>query len=255
MRICSVGGSSKSKLSSVIRLVICAPRLRQCSQSWRYAADIWCELHTIWWLPGHSTILSSLSCSRAASIDECESMKSDSFQWSLLSQSIDISKKDKVLITALKPREVVASLDKFIVGQLDAKKAVAIALRNRWRRHQMSDDLKNEVQGREMGYARFVRLSDWWTLSFWTMKFSWEHCIQIQFNPASADVFSMAKLFLNYSSPLVPNIAKRWLVSVELHENHLRGRLEVILKTNEHYTFSLGDPKEHSHDWSYRYVE
>ena len=56
-------------------------------------------------------------------------------------------KNDKALITALKPREVVASLDKFIVGQLDAKKAVAIALRNRWRRHQMSDELKNEVQG------------------------------------------------------------------------------------------------------------
>lgn len=38
-----------------------------------------------------------------------------------------------------------AQLDKFIVGQQEAKKAVAIALRNRWRRHQMSDELKNEV--------------------------------------------------------------------------------------------------------------
>lgn len=159
MRVCSVVGSSKSKLSSLI-LVICAPRLRQCSQSWRYAAEIWRELQTIWWLPGHSRILSSLSCSRAASIDECESKKSDSFQWSLLSQSIEVSKKDKVLITALKPREVVASLDKFIVGQLDAKKAVAIALRNRWRRHQMSDDLKNEVQRGGRGYARLIWLSD-----------------------------------------------------------------------------------------------
>lgn len=36
-------------------------------------------------------------------------------------------------------------LDKFIVGQKDAKRAVAIALRNRWRRHQLSDELKNEV--------------------------------------------------------------------------------------------------------------
>lgn len=46
---------------------------------------------------------------------------------------------------ALKPREVVEQLNKFIVGQADAKRAVAIALRNRWRRHQLSDDLKNEV--------------------------------------------------------------------------------------------------------------
>ena len=54
-------------------------------------------------------------------------------------------KKKEALVTALKPREVVDQLDKFIVGQQDAKKAVAIALRNRWRRHQMSDELKSEV--------------------------------------------------------------------------------------------------------------
>jgi ATP-dependent HslUV protease ATP-binding subunit HslU len=49
------------------------------------------------------------------------------------------------LLAALKPKEVVDQLDKFIVGQNDAKRAVAIALRNRWRRHQLSSDLKNEV--------------------------------------------------------------------------------------------------------------
>jgi ATP-dependent protease Clp ATPase subunit len=54
-------------------------------------------------------------------------------------------KKSQALQNALKPREVVSQLDKFIVGQQEAKKAVAIALRNRWRRHQMSDELKNEV--------------------------------------------------------------------------------------------------------------
>ena len=53
--------------------------------------------------------------------------------------------KVKPLSLALRPREVVEQLDKFIVGQNDAKRAVAIALRNRWRRHQLSDDLKNEV--------------------------------------------------------------------------------------------------------------
>lgn len=46
---------------------------------------------------------------------------------------------------ALKPREVVDQLDKYIIGQLTAKKAVAIALRNRWRRQQLRADLKNEV--------------------------------------------------------------------------------------------------------------
>jgi hypothetical protein len=46
---------------------------------------------------------------------------------------------------ALKPREVVERLDSYIVGQADAKRAVAIALRNRWRRHQLGDDMRNEV--------------------------------------------------------------------------------------------------------------
>lgn len=43
------------------------------------------------------------------------------------------------------PREVVSQLDKFIVGQQEAKKAVAIAFRNRWRRHHLSDEMRNEV--------------------------------------------------------------------------------------------------------------
>ncbi len=46
---------------------------------------------------------------------------------------------------ALKPAEVVKTLDKYIVGQGDAKKAVAIAFRNRWRRRKLGEDLRNEV--------------------------------------------------------------------------------------------------------------
>ena len=43
------------------------------------------------------------------------------------------------------PREIVQELDKHIISQSDAKRAVAIALRNRWRRMQVSDDLRNEI--------------------------------------------------------------------------------------------------------------
>ena len=43
------------------------------------------------------------------------------------------------------PREIVAELDRYIVGQKDAKRAVAIALRNRWRRQQLDDDMRREV--------------------------------------------------------------------------------------------------------------
>ena len=45
----------------------------------------------------------------------------------------------------LKPRETVEQLDRYIVGQADAKRAVAVAMRNRWRRQQLSDEMRNEV--------------------------------------------------------------------------------------------------------------
>ena len=48
-------------------------------------------------------------------------------------------------ISAFSPREIVSELDRFIVGQADAKRAVAIALRNRWRRQQLPEGLREEV--------------------------------------------------------------------------------------------------------------
>ena len=48
-------------------------------------------------------------------------------------------------MTDLTPREIVSELDRFIIGQADAKRAVAVALRNRWRRIQLGDDLRDEV--------------------------------------------------------------------------------------------------------------
>ena len=48
-------------------------------------------------------------------------------------------------MTEFSPREIVSELDRFIIGQQDAKRAVAIALRNRWRRQQLDPDLRDEV--------------------------------------------------------------------------------------------------------------
>ncbi|QGY00158.1 ATP-dependent protease ATPase subunit HslU [Roseovarius faecimaris] len=48
-------------------------------------------------------------------------------------------------MTDLTPREIVSELDRFIIGQKDAKRATAVALRNRWRRKQLADDLRDEV--------------------------------------------------------------------------------------------------------------
>jgi len=48
-------------------------------------------------------------------------------------------------MTDLTPREIVSELDRYIIGQKDAKRAVAVALRNRWRRKQLPDDLREEV--------------------------------------------------------------------------------------------------------------
>src|ERR1035441_3377435 len=48
-------------------------------------------------------------------------------------------------MTDFSPREIVSELDRFIVGQSDAKRAVSIALRNRWRRLQLTGSLREEV--------------------------------------------------------------------------------------------------------------
>ena len=49
-------------------------------------------------------------------------------------------------MTTFSPREIVSELDRFIIGQQTAKRAVAIALRNRWRRQQLEDSIRDEVQ-------------------------------------------------------------------------------------------------------------
>jgi len=48
-------------------------------------------------------------------------------------------------MTDFSPREIVSELDRYIVGQADAKRAVAIALRNRWRRRRVAEGLREEV--------------------------------------------------------------------------------------------------------------
>ena len=48
-------------------------------------------------------------------------------------------------MTEFSPREIVSELDRFIIGQADAKRAVAIALRNRWRRLQLDEKMREEV--------------------------------------------------------------------------------------------------------------
>jgi ATP-dependent HslUV protease ATP-binding subunit HslU len=53
--------------------------------------------------------------------------------------------KDNSKVSALSPREIVSELDRYVIGQKDAKKAVAVALRNRWRRQALSDEMRDEV--------------------------------------------------------------------------------------------------------------
>jgi ATP-dependent HslUV protease ATP-binding subunit HslU len=55
------------------------------------------------------------------------------------------SKNKNSLVSSLSPREIVSELDRYVVGQNKAKKAVAIALRNRWRRQALEGEMKNEV--------------------------------------------------------------------------------------------------------------
>ena len=61
--------------------------------------------------------------------------------------NLKVVKKDKDTskVSALSPREIVSELDRYVIGQKDAKKAVAVALRNRWRRQALSDEMRDEV--------------------------------------------------------------------------------------------------------------
>ena len=54
-------------------------------------------------------------------------------------------KKNKSYVSALSPREIVSELDRYVIGQGKAKRAVAIALRNRWRRQALDNEMKEEV--------------------------------------------------------------------------------------------------------------
>ncbi len=56
-----------------------------------------------------------------------------------------VAKEKTKIANSLSPREIVSELDRFVVGQNKAKRAVAIALRNRWRRQALEDDMKDEV--------------------------------------------------------------------------------------------------------------
>ena len=57
----------------------------------------------------------------------------------------DKNSQDESFVNSLSPREIVSELDRFVVGQNKAKRAVAIALRNRWRRQALKGDMKDEV--------------------------------------------------------------------------------------------------------------
>ena len=57
----------------------------------------------------------------------------------------DSEKKNPSKVSALSPREIVSELDRYVIGQKQAKRAVAVALRNRWRRQALSDEMKEEV--------------------------------------------------------------------------------------------------------------
>ena len=57
----------------------------------------------------------------------------------------DKEKIEQSKVSALSPREIVSELDRYVIGQKEAKKAVAVALRNRWRRQALSDEMKDGV--------------------------------------------------------------------------------------------------------------
>jgi ATP-dependent HslUV protease ATP-binding subunit HslU len=64
---------------------------------------------------------------------------------SLQKKEVTKKTKDRSVVSSLSPREIVSELDRYVIGQNAAKRAVAIALRNRWRRQELTGDMKDEV--------------------------------------------------------------------------------------------------------------
>ena len=72
-------------------------------------------------------------------------MKQKSNITSLPTKDLKQEKDDRFAVSSLSPREIVSELDRYVIGQKAAKRAVAIALRNRWRRQALKGDMKDEV--------------------------------------------------------------------------------------------------------------
>jgi len=72
-------------------------------------------------------------------------MKQKSNITSLVPKKTTQETDDSSVVSSLSPREIVSELDRYVIGQNEAKKAVAIALRNRWRRQALKGDMKDEV--------------------------------------------------------------------------------------------------------------
>jgi len=72
-------------------------------------------------------------------------MKQKSNVTPLPKKGLKREKDDQSVVSSLTPREIVSELDRYVIGQNAAKRAVAIALRNRWRRQALEGDMKNEV--------------------------------------------------------------------------------------------------------------
>ena len=72
-------------------------------------------------------------------------MKQKSNITSLVPKKTTQGTDDSSIVSSLSPREIVSELDRYVIGQKEAKKAVAIALRNRWRRQALKGDMKDEV--------------------------------------------------------------------------------------------------------------
>ena len=64
---------------------------------------------------------------------------------SLHKKETDKEKDENSVVSSLSPREIVSELDRYVIGQNAAKRAVAIALRNRWRRQALKGEMKDEV--------------------------------------------------------------------------------------------------------------
>ena len=160
----------------------------------------------------------------------------------------ELGKKADAKVKNLTPKEIVEELDRYIVGQAEAKRAVSIAIRNRWRRQQLSDEMRQEVSpknilmigstgvGKTEIARRLAKLTNAPFIKVEATKYT-------EVGYYGRDVESMVRELVDNAISLLRS-QEREKVKVRAEEQTNERLLDLLCPAPAHYEFATSRPKE-----------